>query len=392
VPLVLLVSAGSFSYWHFVRGDAAHGAMSALSVLVVACPCALGLATPLVTSLGVGRAARDGVLIRSGEVLQRLCRVSRLFMDKTGTLTRGTMTVSDVACVGGRCSSPNEALAWLASLEGASEHAVARAIVAAADQAGVALGTVSEFRAFPGEGAIGRVRVGDAERLVAAGTAAFVRRMGFHTGDDMPPADDAGGTTVYAGWDGEVQAVVALSDAVRAEAREAVARLGELDIAVTVLSGDRQPVLRELARQLELDDVHGELTPDMKIAEVRGARGDGCVVGMVGDGINDAPALAEADVGIAMSGGTQLAKEAGDVTLLGDDLRRLPWCFGLARRVYQLIRQNLFWAFGYNVGMLCLAFFGLLHPLLAAVVMLVSSFLVLGNSLRLARHPGPAGR
>ena len=397
--LVLLVALGALAYWHFARSDAERGAMSALAVLVVACPCALGLATPLATALGVSRAACAGILIRSGEVLERLRDVSRVFLDKTGTLTRGTMALTDLARVGHACVSRDEALSWLASLESASEHPIGRAIVAAAAEANVPLGTVADFRARAGEGAAGTVTLNGATRQVVAGTADFVADMGLRGSDGALGGRPAGTTQVYAGWDGQVQAIASLSDRLRPEASEAVADLLRMGMTVSVVSGDRGPVVAQLAERLGLEDVRGDCTPDLKIAAIRDARGllgggarvpacgGGGMVAMVGDGINDAPALAEADVGIAMSSGTQLAQEASDVTLLGDDLRRLPWLFGLAQRTYRTIRQNLVWAFGYNLVMLSLAFFGLLHPLLAALLMLASSFFVLGNSLRLAQHP-----
>ncbi|MFQ6133613.1 MAG: heavy metal translocating P-type ATPase [Armatimonadota bacterium] len=386
VVVVVLAALGCLAYWHLARGDAAKGAMSALAILVVACPCALGLAMPLVTSMGVGRAARAGVLIRSGEALEQLARITRMFVDKTGTLTRGSMAVGEVSCLGKGCTSPRQALSWVASLENASEHPIARAVVAAASEAQVSVGTVRGFRASPGEGAAGRVALDGVEREVAVGTAAFMSRRGVGHPD---PAAARGATVVYAAWDGEVQAAITLSDAVRPEAPAAVAQLEGAGVAISILSGDRGSAVRELAEQLRLDDVRGDCTPDMKIAAICRAREAGEVVGMVGDGINDAPALAEADLGIAMSGGTELAKEASDVTLRGDDLRRLPWVLALSRRAYSLIRQNLLWAFGYNLVMMTIAFFGYLHPLLAALLMLGSSFFVLGNSLKLARHPNP---
>ena len=394
VAVVLLVAAGSWAYWHLVRDNDPRGGMSALAVLVVACPCALGLATPLVTTLGVSRAARAGVLIRSGEALEGLSRVTRLFLDKTGTLTRGTMQLVDLVPLGAEGPSREEALALVASLESASEHPTARAIASAAAEAAVPTGSVRDFRAIPGEGAVGVVSTDGAERQVAAGTAEFMARMGFPRPDGPAQVHDghAGATLVYAGWDGEVRAIASLSDKLRPDARPAVEGVRALGIAVSVLSGDRGSVVREMADQLSLDDVRGDCTPDVKIEEIRRAREAGDVVAMVGDGINDAPALAEADIGIAMSSGTELAKEASDVTLLGDDLMRLPWLLALSRTAYRLIRQNLTWAFGYNLVMLTVAFFGYLHPLLAALLMLGSSFFVLGNSLRLARHPGPGAR
>jgi heavy metal translocating P-type ATPase len=414
VPLVVLAAAGAMGYWLW-RGDGARGGMSALAVLVVACPCALGLATPLAVCVAIGRAARAGVLVRSGEALERLSQVTSMIFDKTGTLTEGRPVMQEIACCQGAACGEDKALSWLASLESASEHVMAKSIVAAAGERGLVLGRVKDFRAFPGEGASGRVELNGAARQVWAGTLAFLSRHGMDTGGAAGGRQTEGAganscpTEVLVGWEGQVMARACLSDAPRPEAAEAVRQLQQAGVAVTMLSGDRRAAAEDLARRVGIGDVKAERDPVAKVAEVRGQRErgrrrtpgflaalrmthGGGLVAVVGDGINDAPALAEADVGIAMGGGTDLAREVGQVALLRDDLLRLPWAVRLARRTYRVIRQNLAWAFGYNLAAIALAFFGYLHPLVAALAMLGSSLFVLHNSLRLAREePARAG-
>jgi heavy metal translocating P-type ATPase len=387
VPLVLALAAGAFVYGRW-RSDAAHGAMAALAVLVVACPCALGLATPLAITAALSRAAQQAVLIRTGEVLEVLSRVTLVFLDKTGTLTRGEPVVRALHCVDG--CPPEEALAWLASLETGSEHVLARAIAQEATRQEVALGRVTGFRTFPGGGATGEVTRNGAARQVWAGTPGWLQEQGLSCQEaDGFPAPAATATCLYLAWGGQVRARVDLADHLRPDAPEAVAELRRAGLDVVILSGDRQSVADEVAAQLGGVPVKAECTPARKLAEVQAATREGHVVAMVGDGINDAPALAEADVGIAMGSGTDLAREVGGLALLGDGLLRLPWVIGLARRTYRTIARNLAWAFGYNLLAVAAAFFGYLHPLLAALAMLGSSLFVLHNSLRLARHPGP---
>lgn len=381
VPLVWATALGAVVYWAGLHGDLARGALAALAVLVVACPCALGLATPLAVSVAVGRAARAGVLIRSGEALEMLPRLRHLFIDKTGTLTRNRMRLVAVAGAG----EPDEVvLAWAATLESASEHPVGRALVAAAKERGLALGTVREFRAVPGRGVEGLVVLGGQERAVLAGSAAFLAERGVEPAPG--PALPEGSTAVVVAWEGRVRGWLALADEVRPEGRGLAAALAALGLRVTLLSGDREAAARPLAAEVGIATVHAGCTPADKAALIQAARREGGAVGMVGDGINDAPALAAADVGIALAGGTNLAREAGDVVLLGDELHRIPWSIELARAAYRIIRQNLLWAFGYNTIALAVAFSGRLHPLLAAVLMLLSSLFVLGNSLRLLRE------
>jgi len=394
IPLVWMVALGSAAYWIGLRRDWDQAGMAALSVLVVACPCALGLATPLAVALAIGRAAQAGVLVRSGETLELLPRIQRLFADKTGTLTRGTLHLTSLVLEAEE-EDENEVLAWTATLESASEHPVAQALVTAARDRGLVLGHVQDFRAIPGYGAEGTVIREGIPRTLLVGTAHFLRERAVSGGPSLTltptgEGSDEDHSRVFVAWEGRQRARFELADHVRPEAAEVIAELARQGVQTVLLSGDRAEAVQALARQVGIGAVFAACSPPDKVARIEEARRAGEIVAMLGDGLNDAPALAAADVGIALAGGTDLARETGDVVLLGDDLRRLPWCLALARQTYRLIAQNLFWAFGYNLITLTVAFFGQLHPLLAAVLMLGSSFFVLGNSLRLLRGDLPA--
>jgi len=388
IPIVLALAVGAFGYWAW-RGDAARGGMSALAVLVVACPCALGLATPVAISVALARAARQAVLIRSPEALETLGRISLVFFDKTGTLTQGRPALRQIVPADPACGE-REVLSWLASLESASEHVIARALVEAALAQGLPLGRPLEFRAFPGEGAWGQVVLGSERRELWAGTPALLAAQGL----DIPNGDrlaepDSTSSLLLVAWGDRVRACVSVADTPRPDAAETVAGLRSLGVEVAMLSGDRRPAAEHIARAVGIARVEAQMTPAAKLDAVRAARTRGALVAVVGDGINDAPALAEADVGIAMGSGTDLAREVGEVVLLGEDLTRLPWVLRLARATRHTIRRNLLWAFGYNLIALTLAFGGYLHPLLAALIMLGSSLFVLRNSLRLAHQSAP---
>lgn len=391
VPAVWLAAIGAGLYWGALHGDAERASLSALAVLVVACPCALGLATPIATSLAIGRAARSGVLIRSGEALERLPAVETILFDKTGTLTTNALSVDSITTASDDVA-PEEALAWAAAVESGSEHVIARAIVEEARTRGAAAGTLLEFKAIPGLGAEGTVRLGDQTRRVTVGSRALVRPDLPRTSRVPSLSKDAPDslTTAYVGWDGAVQARIALADTARPEAAEAVAALKSAGIKTGILSGDRRGPTERVAAELGLDEVIAECSPAEKLEALRRKReGSRGAVAVVGDGINDAPALAEADVGIAIGGGTDLARLSSDVTLMGDDLSRIPDLLALSRFAYRVIKQNLWWAFGYNSVAITLAFLGWVHPLIAATAMLASSATVIANSMRILRTPEP---
>jgi len=382
---VFAVAGAALVYW-ILRGDVARAGMSALAVLVVACPCALGLATPLALWAALARAARQGVLIRAGQVLEAMSKVRTVFFDKTGTLTQGTPALRAITCGEYSAWDENKALAWLATLESASEHPIAHAIVTAARERSLTLGAVSEFRAFPGQGATGLVELEGENKRLWAGTLGFLDSQGMDAScvASLPDAEP-GETLIFLAADGRVHARAALADTVRSDAAQAITELGEAGLHLAMLSGDRRSAAEHIGRAIGLDDITAECTPQAKIENVSQRRARGDTVAVVGDGINDAPALAAADVGIAIGGGTDLAREVSDVTLLGDRLLQIPWALRLARRTQRTIRQNLTWAFGYNVIAMTLAFLGYLHPLLAAGLMLGSNVFVLHNSLRLGR-------
>jgi len=417
IPAVWLIATGAAAYWGLARQDAAKAGLSALAVLVVACPCALGLATPMAACLALGKAARAGVLVRSGAVLERLPIVRKIFFDKTGTLTARDLTVEQVYTASADLGV-EEALAWVASVEAGSEHSVAKAIVAAAERRGIALGELSDFHAIPGRGAVGVVKLNGTARRVTAGSLDLLSKE-HHVPESLKSLGDSNDlTTVYVGWEEQARAVILVRDSARPGAAATVERLRSAGLAVAIVSGDREAPTRRLASELGIDDVHFECDPVDKANLVSNAayampseKDDSTsapdraafqvvpkprrrrsplvrtaprqLTAMVGDGINDAAALAAADVGIAVGSGTDLAREASDVTLLGDDLGRIPWVFELSRKTCQIIRQNLWWAFGYNSVAIVLAFFGLLHPLIAAGAMVASSLAVVVNSMRL---------
>jgi len=419
VPAVLVLAAAAGAAW-LASGEAARGGLAALAVLVVACPCAMGIATSLATALAIGRAAREGVLVRGGDVLERIGRIGTVFFDKTGTLTVGRPTVVAVEVLDG-AAGENEVLAHLAALESASEHALGRAVVDEARRRGIVVGVARDVQIVPGQGLRGQVMLGGRTREVVAGTEGLLQncrpcRVGalhppssceengsggcraptLHIGQQARRAkvDADGATVINIAWDGRPRGRVWLVDSVRLDAAEAVRHLREIGIESVLLSGDRPEAARAVAAQVGIEAVEAPRRPDEKVDAVRAPTvrsglhpPSRSLVAMVGDGINDAPALAAADVGIALGAGTDLARQAGHVVLLSDRLEQVPWLVALSRQTRRIIRQNLFWAFGYNAVALAAAAMGWLHPLLAAAAMVASSLTVLGNSLRLRRFP-----
>ncbi len=383
VPAVLVLAVAAAGAW-LALGEPSRALLAGLAVLVVACPCALGIATPLATAVAMATAARNGVLVRGGGVMERIGQVSSIYFDKTGTLTLGQPSVRDVRCFDSAVAA-DDLLAVLAALESQSEHSLARAVVAEAQARGLAVSRASNVRAVPGCGVEGDVMVGGARRRVIAGSLEYL------LANACSPANDAcehgtlaSATLIYVAWEGRLRGVVSLTDAARPESAAAVAALKGLGLEVAMLSGDRREPAMEIARQVGIENVNAACRPDDKLRVLRRAGGRGCVA-MVGDGINDAPALAGADIGIAIGAGTDIARAAGSVVLLSDDLAHLPWLVKLGRRTRRIIAQNLFWAGAYNAVALAAAAAGVLHPLLAVAAMMVSSITVLSNSLRLGR-------
>ncbi len=378
VPLVLALALGTFAWWARAAGPG-EGLLNALSVLLIACPCAIGIATPLAASVATGRAAAAGVLVRSAEVFERLAGARRVFLDKTGTLTRGTPELAALRAAGG--TDAVQLLTWAASLEAHSEHPLARAVGAAAAARGVELQEVQGFRALPGQGVLGLRPEGGSLRELRLGSARLV-------GVPVPEAP-AGETAIHLAVDGAWRGSLYFRDQPRPHAGEVVADLLQRRLQVEILSGDQPAAVQAFARELPGVRASGGLTPEDKLLRVREsvARGEAPV--MVGDGINDAPALSGAAVAVTLGSGTDLARDVADVTILSGDLRRLPWLLGLAAATLRTARLNLFWAFLYNGVGLALAVTGRLHPLFGAVAMIVSSLIVVLHSQRLRRRPLP---
>jgi Cu+-exporting ATPase len=404
VPVVISIAIGVFAAW-FVLADAApavRGFAAAVTVLIIACPCAMGLAVPTAVMVATGKGAELGVLIKGGEALQRSGDVQVVVLDKTGTVTEGRPTVTDIVRPAGRgraasgTRGANDArddddvlLRLVASLEKSSEHPLADAIVQQAKARGLALTDAESFASVTGRGATGVV---DGVAL-AIGNAAL---MADHAIDVAPFAADAerlsgeGKTTMYVAADGALAGVIAVADPIKATSREAIARLHAMGLEVAMLTGDTERTAQAIAREAGIDRVVAGVLPEGKVAEIKRLQAEGRVVAMVGDGINDAPALAQADVGIAIGTGTDIAVEAGDVVLMRGDLNGAARAIELSRRTMRTMKQNLFWAFVYNVvgipvaaGVLYPAFGILLSPILASAAMAFSSVSVVTNSLRL---------
>ncbi|MFF0464330.1 heavy metal translocating P-type ATPase [Streptomyces mexicanus] len=383
VPVVLLIALGTLLTWLFVSGDVTASFTAAVAVLIIACPCALGLATPTALMVGTGRGAQLGILIKGPEVLESTRRVDTIVLDKTGTVTTGRMTLQEVHASDG--TDEKELLRLAGALEHASEHPVARAIAAGAEEAAGPLPAVEHFENVPGRGVRGRVE----------GHEVAVGRL-F---DDLPgglpedvararhAAEAAGRTAVVVGWDGAARGVVAVADAVKDTSAEAVRQLRALGLRPVLLTGDNRAVAESVARTVGIDagDVIAEVLPQDKVEAVRRLQAEGRTVAMVGDGVNDAAALATADLGLAVGTGTDAAIEAGDLTLVRGDLLVAADAIRLSRRTLSTIKGNLVWAFGYNVAALPLAAAGLLNPMIAGAAMAFSSVFVVSNSLRLRR-------
>ncbi|MFI6547279.1 heavy metal translocating P-type ATPase [Streptomyces prunicolor] len=377
VPVVLLIAVGTFGVWLGVTGDVAAAFTAAVAVLIIACPCALGLATPTALMVGTGRGAQLGILIKGPEVLESTRRVDTVVLDKTGTITTGRMTLQEVYVAEG--TDERELLRLAGALEHASEHPVARAVAAGAEERVGPLPSAEHFENVPGRGVRGRVE----------GHEVAVGRL-F---DDLPEelararseAESGGRTAVVVGWDGVARGVVAVADAIKDTSAEAVRQLRALGLTPVLLTGDNRAVADSVAAAVGIspEDVIAEVLPEDKVAVVRRLQGEGRSVAMVGDGVNDAAALATADLGLAMGTGTDAAIEASDLTLVRGDLRVAADAIRLSRKTLSTIKGNLVWAFGYNVAALPLAAAGMLNPMIAGAAMAFSSVFVVSNSLRL---------
>ncbi len=379
VPVVVLLALGTLAGWLALGEGATAAFTAAVSVLIIACPCALGLATPTALMVGTGRGAQLGILIKGPEVLESTRRADTIVLDKTGTVTTGTMALAGIRLADGE--REDEVLRLAGAVEHASEHPIARAVALAAEERTGALPVPAGFAALPGHGVRGVVD----GRTVEVGRAGAA--LPPELADAVEEAAAEGRTAVTVGWDGRVRAVLTVSDAVRPTSAEAVRRLRALGLTPILLTGDHEAVAHAVAARVGIPaaDVFAGVLPQEKVEVVRRLQAEGRSVAMVGDGVNDAAALAQADLGLAMGTGTDAAIEAGDLTLVRGDLRVAADAIRLSRRTLAVIRSNLFWAFGYNVAALPLAAAGLLDPMIAGAAMACSSVFVVGNSLRLRR-------
>jgi heavy metal translocating P-type ATPase len=392
VGLVMLFAFGVIAYYSFVRHEPLQGFLSALAVLVVACPCALGIATPMATFVGLQRAAKEGVLIRRPENLERMSKVDTVVFDKTGTLTEGKLSVLDVVASRDAGLNRSTLLRIAASLESNSEHHLARAIVEKFQAQDGEILAVQNFQNHPGEGIEGCVLVGEQVYTVQLGTAASLLKREMSMPADLELPEAGLESRVYIGWDGAIRGAICLQDHLRPGALSAVRQCRAQKLEVHLLSGDRGASTQQVAAELGVEHWAAERLPQQKVEYVEALQRDGRKVAMVGDGVNDAPALALADVGIAHQIGTDLSKEAADVHILAGDITLVPWVLSLSKKTFRHIQENLFWAFLYNVIAIGLAAMGWLRPVMAAAAMLVSSLMVVGNSLRLERVRGRRGK
>jgi Cu+-exporting ATPase len=381
VPVVLLIAAATFGGRLGATGDTVAAFTAAVAVLIIACPCALGLATPTALLVGTGRGAQLGILIKGPEVLETTRRVDTVVLDKTGTVTTGRMALHEVHVAEG--ADEKQVLRLAGALEHASEHPVARAIAAGAAERAGDLPEAERFENVPGQGVRGRVEGHE----VTVGRL-FDGSLPRELAEAKERAERGGRTAVVVGWDGEARGVLAVADAVKETSAEAVRELRALGLTPVLLTGDNRTVAEAVAAEVGVDEVIAEVLPEDKVAVVRRLQDEGRTVAMVGDGVNDAAALATADLGLALGTGTDAAIEAGDLTLVRGDLRAAADAIRLSRRTLATIKGNLVWAFGYNVAALPLAAAGLLNPMIAGAAMAFSSVFVVMNSLRLRTFRG----
>ncbi|WP_067836245.1 heavy metal translocating P-type ATPase [Nocardia lijiangensis] len=381
VPVVIALAVVTLGFWLGTGGSVAAAFTAAVAVLIIACPCALGLATPTALMVGTGRGAQLGILIKGPEVLESTRRVDTVVLDKTGTVTTGKMTLLDVIAADGE--DVGEVLALAGALEDSSEHPIAQAIAKGAREKVGELAPVEEFANIKGLGVQGVVD----GHAVIVGRARLLADWSQHLDAEleraMHAAESEGKTAVAVGWDGTARGVLVVADAVKSTSAEAISQLKALGLTPIMLTGDNKAAARAIADQVGIEEVIAEVLPQDKVATVERLQAEGKVVAMVGDGVNDAAALAKADLGLAMGTGTDVAIEASDLTLVRGDLRAAADAIRLSRKTLGTIKGNLFWAFAYNVAAIPLAMAGLLNPMLAGAAMAFSSVFVVSNSLRL---------
>jgi P-type Cu+ transporter len=383
VPIVIVIAAATLGFWLGTGEPVTFAFTAAVAVLIIACPCALGLATPTALLVGTGRGAQMGILIKGPEVLESTRRVDTVVLDKTGTVTTGTMTLLDVVTIEG--TDRDMVLRLAGALEDASEHPIAKAVVNGAVERVGTLPRVEDFANIEGLGVQGIVE----GHAVLVGRSRLLEEWSQRLTPELEraarKAQLQGRTAVAVGWDGQARAVLIVADAIKDTSAEAIAQLRDLGLTPILLTGDNEAVAKAVAAEVGIDRVIADVLPQDKVAVVRARQADGKVVAMVGDGVNDAAALAAADLGLSMGTGTDVAIEASDLTLVRGDLRAVADALRLSRRTLRTIKQNLVWAFGYNVSAIPLAAVGLLNPMIAGAAMAFSSVSVVANSLRLRR-------
>jgi Cu+-exporting ATPase len=391
VPIVIVLAAATLGFWVGTGGGLSPAFTAAVAVLIIACPCALGLATPTALMVGTGRGAQLGILIKGPEVLESTRRIDTIVLDKTGTVTTGQMTLLDVVAAAGE--DRDEVLRLAGALEDASEHPIAKAVAVAARDVSGRLPKVEDFANIEGLGVQGVVVEGDRSHAVLVGRPRLLEEWSQALPADLEQAfskaQAQGATAIAVGWDGKARGVLVVADAIKPTSAEAIAQLRALGLTPVLLTGDNEATARTVAREVGIEEtdatVIADVLPSDKVDVVKRLQSEGRVVAMVGDGVNDAAALAQADLGLSMGTGTDVAIEASDLTLVRGDLRVAADAIRLSRRTLATIKGNLFWAFAYNVAALPLAAAGLLNPMLAGAAMAFSSVFVVTNSLRLRR-------
>ncbi|MEG1392040.1 MAG: copper-translocating P-type ATPase, partial [Aurantimicrobium sp.] len=383
VPIVIGIAVVTIMGWAIAGAPLAVGFTAAIAVLVIACPCALGLATPVALMVGTGRAAQMGIIISGPDAIESSSRISTVVLDKTGTVTTGHMSVSDVFISG---AEKDAALLRIAALEAGSEHPIARAIISfVTEHTGASLPAVTDFRSVAGQGVQGVIE----GVRIAVGTTAWMNSHGFALSKEnetqLAAARAGGATAILAGWDSQVRAIIAVADTIKEDSAEAIIRLVELGLEPILLTGDHEEAAHAIAQKVGISRVIAGASPESKVEVVKALQAEGRQVAMVGDGDNDAAALAQANLGIAMGTGTDVAIAASDITLVRGTLSAAVDALELSRKTLRIIHGNLFWAFAYNVAAIPLAALGFLNPMLAGAAMAFSSLFVVLNSLRLRR-------
>ena len=388
VPAVVITAVTTFVVWTFLLSDLVSGILTFVAVLIVACPCALGVATPAALMVGVGKGAESGILIRGAEYLERSQKVNTVVLDKTGTLTKGEPEVTDVVNLG--TLSEEKLVEFAGAVESGSEHPIAQAVVKKAKESGILVPALEKFEVLNGLGVKAIVR----GNFVYAGNRKMMKKFGIPTEpveEKMSMLESQGKTAIIVAVDDKIEGIIAVADSLKESSPMAVAALKDLGIECIMITGDNEKTAKTIAEKVGIDKVIANVLPSDKASEIKKLQSQGKVVAMVGDGINDAPALAQADIGIAIGSGSDIAKETGGIILIRDDVMDVSRAIRLSRVTMKKIKQNLFWAFAYNSGAIPIAAIGLLSPILAAAAMALSSISVIANSSLLKRYKITSG-